>query len=353
MRTQLELWLRDRMPGATISELIVPSSNGMSSETVLFDVCVLGEEEASQLVARVAPDPAADPVFPHYDMGRQFATMRLVAEHTRVPVPRVQWLEEDPTPIGAPFFVMDRAKGLVPPDVLPYTFGNNWLFDAARQDQDRLQLRTIEVLAELHRMSAKGPARFLSTSAAGRSDLQQHVHEQRGYYEWVAGDGIRSPLIERGFSWLEDHWPEEEGPSALSWGDSRIGNIMFEDFKPVAVLDWEMASLGPREVDLGWLIYFHQFLHDMAQDFGLPGMPHAFLSDDVTSQYGALTGHSPRDVNFYITYAALRHAIVTFRMARRQATFGEADMPQDPDDAVMYQAHFRELLDGTYRSSAL
>ena len=37
----------------------------------------------------------------------------------------------------------------------------------------------------------------------------------------------------------------------LSWGDSRIGNVMYRDFAPVAVLDWEMAPLGPRELDLG------------------------------------------------------------------------------------------------------
>ncbi len=63
LRTQLEGWLRQRVPGATVSELIVPESNGMSSETVLFDLAVPGEVEPRALVARIAPDPAADPVF--------------------------------------------------------------------------------------------------------------------------------------------------------------------------------------------------------------------------------------------------------------------------------------------------
>ena len=52
------------------------------------------------------------------------------------------------------------------------------------------------------------------------------------------------PLIERTFAALDKTRPHE-GPTVLNWGDSRIGNMMFHDFAPVAVLDWEMAALGP------------------------------------------------------------------------------------------------------------
>jgi aminoglycoside phosphotransferase (APT) family kinase protein len=125
LRTELQSWLQNRLPRARISELTVPSSNGMSSETVLFDVDVPGEP-VRNLVARIAPDPAADPVFQRYDMELQFRTMEMVKQHTDVPVPVVHWLETDPTAIGAPFFVMERIEGIVPPDVMPYTFGDNW-----------------------------------------------------------------------------------------------------------------------------------------------------------------------------------------------------------------------------------
>ena len=113
LRTQLEAWLQERLPGAKISELTVPSSNGMSSETVLFDVDVPGEVSRN-LVARIAPDQAADPVFQHYDMELQFRTMEMVNEHTDVPVPVVHWLETDPSAIGVPFFVMERIEGNCP-----------------------------------------------------------------------------------------------------------------------------------------------------------------------------------------------------------------------------------------------
>ena len=55
-------------------------------------------------------------------MVRQYRTMRTVAEFSDLPVPKVQWLEEAPGPLGAPFFVIECVAGRVPPDVMPYTY---------------------------------------------------------------------------------------------------------------------------------------------------------------------------------------------------------------------------------------
>jgi aminoglycoside phosphotransferase (APT) family kinase protein len=271
-----------------------------------------------------------------------------VADHTDVPVPKVLWLETDPASIGAPFFVMERIDGVVPPDVMPYTYGDNWFFDATPEDRARLERRAVEVLAALHAVPPDGPARFLAAPDDATSHLRRHVREQRDYYEWVIRDGYRSPLIERGFEWLEEHWPAEEGEPVFSWGDSRIGNMLFEDFTPVAVLDWEMASIGPREIDLGWMIYIHRFFQDLVEDLGMPGLPDVLRRERVAATYEQLTGHRPRDLDFYTTYAALRHGIVMFRITRRSVTFGEAEMPEDPDHAILHHAHLRDLLDGSY-----
>ena len=62
-------------------------------------------------------------------------------------MPRVLWLETGSDAIGVPFFVMERVDGIVPPDVLPYTFGDNWFYDASPEDQERLQRASVEVLA--------------------------------------------------------------------------------------------------------------------------------------------------------------------------------------------------------------
>ncbi len=327
LRKQLEAWIQERVPGAIVSELIVPESNGMSSETVLFDLAVPGEDQPRALVARIAPDPAADPVFMTYDMERQFLTMQMVAEHTGVPV-----------------FVMERVNGIVPPDVLPYTFGDNWFFEADLADQQRLERQAVETLAALHRLTADGPAAFLAGPDDGRSHLRRHVDEQRAYYDWVAADGVRSPLIERGFEWLEEHWPS----NVFSWGDARVGNMMFEDFTPVAVLDWEMAAVGPREIDLGWMIYIHRFFQDLVEDLGMPGMPHILRRDTVAAIYEEATGYTPKDLDFYTAYAALRHGIVMFRITRRSIRFGEATMPDDPDHAILHHAHLARMIEGVY-----
>jgi aminoglycoside phosphotransferase (APT) family kinase protein len=348
LRAQLEAWLDERVPGAVVSDLIVPESNGMSSETVLFDLTVPGSDAPRELVARIAPDPAADPVFMDYDMERQFKTMEMVAEHTKVPVPKVLWLEPGTDAIGVPFFVMERVTGVVPPDVLPYTFGDNWFFNADLTDQQRLERQSVEVLAALHELTADGPAGFLAGPDDGESHLRHHVREQRDYYDWVAQDGFRSPLIERGFAWLEEHWPENADDSVFSWGDARVGNMMFRDFTPVAVLDWEMASVGPREIDIGWMIYIHRFFQDLVEDLGMPGMPDILRRETVAGIYESASGYKPKDLDFYTAYAALRHGIVMFRITRRSIRFGEAVMPEDPDHAILHHAHLRRMLDGVY-----
>jgi aminoglycoside phosphotransferase (APT) family kinase protein len=328
----------------------------MSSETLLFDASwrepkssgPAGTSVSQQCAARLAPDPAAAPVFPVYDLARQFNVIRLVERRSSVPVPRTLWLEPDPEAIGTPFFVMERVEGIVPPDVMPYPFGS-WLSEASREDQARLQDSAVRVLADLHGADVfPEDVAFLELDRPGDTALRRHVADTLAYYEWVVSDGARSPLIERTFDWLDDHWPSEEGEPVISWGDSRIGNMIFRDFEPVAVLDWEMVAVGPREIDLAWMIFLHRFLDDIALQAGLPGLPHFMRMDDAVATYEARSGYTPRDLDFYTLYAALRHAIVMSRVARRQILFGEITMPEDPDDMIMHRATLEQMLAGTY-----
>lgn len=354
-RVRLAEWLGQHLPDPEVSELSGPAATGMSSETLLFDVAWTegGERRTASWVARVAPDLAAVPVFPTYAMDHQFQLIQEVEARTSVPVPHPRWYEADETYLGAPFFVMDRVEGQVPPDLMPYTFGDNWLYDASPAEQRRLQETATQTLAALHGFDAASAAPFLaeaSASHAGDTALRRHVASQWAYYEWVVAGNERSPLIERGFRWLDEHWPAHEGPTALSWGDSRIGNMMFRDFQPVAVLDFEMASLGPAEIDLAWFIFLHRFFQDLTEQAGMPGMPGFLHRDDVTATYEKHGGREPRDLDFYLLYAALRHAIVMTRVTRRSIHFGEAEMPADPDDLIIHRPTLEEMLAGTYWS---
>ncbi len=158
----------------------------------------------------------------------------------------------------------------------------------------------------------------------------------------------RSPLLDECFAWLRANLPTDVGPDCLHWGDARIGNMMFGDFEPVAVLDWEMAAVGPPEIDLAWFIFLHRFFEDLAAKYGLPGMPHFLRREDVASSYESLTGAPPRDLDFYLFYAAVRHGIVMSRTQRRAIHFGEATMPDDVDDLILHRATLEAMLAGNY-----
>ena len=351
LRERLERWLQLRFGGAEVSPLSGPATNGMSSETLLFEASWRegGARQRASLVGRVAPDPAAVPVFPSYDMERQFRVMRALGTLDALPLPRVLWCETDAAVLGAPFFVMERVEGEVPPDIPPYTFGQSWLSKGSPEQLARLQAGSVALLAALFRIERPSERfAFLDSARPGATPLRRFVAELRWFYDWVAADGLRSPLLERCFAWLDTHWPGHEGPTLLSWGDARIGNVLYRDFTPVAALDWEMAALGPPELDLGWMITLHRFFEDLTRAAGLPGLPDLLRRDDVAASYEKQTGYAPRDLDFYTLLAALRHGIVMFRIARRMAHFGEATLPADVDDMIAHRGMLERMLAGEY-----
>ena len=112
--------------------------------------------------------------------------------------------------------------------------------------------------------------------------------DQWDYYEWVVGRPARSPVIERGFAWLEDRTgPTTRATPCSAGATRRIGNMLYRDFTPVAVLDWEMAGLAPREIDLAWMVFLHRFFEDLATQLELPGMPDFLRLDDVAADLRA------------------------------------------------------------------
>jgi aminoglycoside phosphotransferase (APT) family kinase protein len=239
---------------------------------------------------------------------------------------------------------MERVDGVVPTDLPPYAI-SGWVAEGTPGQRQRLQDESVQVLTELHAIpNAVERFAFLQPHRTQASSLRQHVLDTRGYYEWVASDGIRSPLLERAFTWLEDNWPASEGPAVLSWGDSRIGNMMFRHFSPIAVLDWEMAAVAPPEVDLAWMAFMHFFFESMLGKHGVIGLPEMMRPADLASTYAKLSGYEPRDMPFYLTYSAIRYAIVMFRISRRQLLFGEMEMPDEPDDMLGVRDELEALL---------
>ncbi|MFW0796211.1 phosphotransferase family protein [Gordonia sp. CPCC 205515] len=342
LRARLAEWLPTVAPSPTITRLEIPSANGMSSETIVMDA--EWEGTTHPLVVRVAPTADSDPVFPTYDLDRQFRIIDHVARSTGVALPRLYWSEPDDGPLGAPFFVMGRVDGDVPPDVMPYTFGS-WVSEATEEQRTRLVESTVQTIAAIH--GAPVPKELLDLPGPGETPLRAHVRRLREFYTWASAGRRGSPLIERGFDWVADNFPEEGDP-VLTWGDARVGNVIYTDFRPAAVLDWEMAAYGPRELDVAWLIFLHRFFQDLAELMEMPGLPDMLRREDVVALYARASGHELTDLDFYLTYASLIHAVVMYRIQSRAIHFGQAEEPEDTDDMIMHRSTVEAMMAGTY-----
>jgi aminoglycoside phosphotransferase (APT) family kinase protein len=350
LRADLTVWLAERLPKGSHPEIVrldSPPNTGMSSETLLFDVALDVEDERAvrHRVARLEPQAGDHPVFNDYDLELQYRCLRLVAEHTDVPVPRTEWYEPDPARLGSPFFVMDRVEGEAPSDNPPYVFGG-WLFDAEAVDRRRLQDGLVSVLARLHALDLDSvDAGFVDRPQFGATPLDQHLNAQRDYYEW-ARTGRAFRVIDRAFAWLEANRPRQ-GPTVLNWGDARIGNVLWRDFEPVAVLDWEMAALGAPEADLAWSVHIHDFFDAVAEKMEMPPMAGFFDRDDVIATYEAESGRDVEDdvYDYYEVFAGIRYAIVSIRAGEASVRSGMRPAPDSDDDLIMNGELLDAMLD--------
>ena len=350
----LSAWLSTVMPDGITPDITVESgidSNGMSSETIMLTGrwTENGTPVEEKWVARVAPTANDVPVFSAYRLDDQFNVMRLASELTDVPVPKVRWLETTGEVLGAPFFLMDRVDGLVPPDVMPYTFGDNWFADATPEQQRTLQDSSVEVLAKLHAIpnAAKTFDFLAEADPPGDTALRRHFGWLKDWYEYAA-DGLgRSPLVERALEWLDANFPDDvaASESVLVWGDSRIGNVLYDDFRPSAVLDWEMATVGPREFDVSWIIFAHMVFEELSKMAGLPGLPHVLREEDVRATYKDLTGVEVGDLRWFYIYSGVVWCCVFMRTGARRVHFGEMEAPEDLETMFYHGSLLKRLLD--------
>jgi aminoglycoside phosphotransferase (APT) family kinase protein len=346
-------WLSTVIPRGTTPQVTVESgvdSNGMSSETIIltgrWDAD--GEAHEEKWVARVAPAEADVPVFSSYRMDHQFDVIRLVGELTDVPVPRVRWLEPTGDVLGTQFFLMDYVSGVVPPDVMPYTFGDNWFADSPAQSRRELQDNTVDVLAKLHAIpDVEETFGFLAVGDEPNA-LRRNLDWLKAWYQFAVPDIGRSPLVEQALDWLDANWPEDVAATVpvLVWGDSRVGNVLYENYKPVAVLDWEMATLGPREMDVAWMVFAHMVFQELAGLAGMPGLPDFMREDDVKASYAAKTGAELGDLNWFYIYSGVIWCCVFMRTSARRVRFGEIEKPDDVETLFYHGALLRRLIGG-------
>jgi len=344
-------WLSTVLPGGAVPEITVESgvdSNGMSSETIIltgrWDED--GQRREQKFVARVAPTQQDVPVFSSYRMDHQFDVIRIVGEKTDVPVPPVRWLEATGSVLGTQFFLMNYVDGRVPPDVMPYTFGGNWFADAPEESQRELQDNTVAVIAELHAIPEPEKTFAFLDDGSDPNALRRNFNWLKAWYQFAVPDIGRSALVERSLEWLEANWPEDVAATdpVLVWGDSRIGNVLYDGFKPTAVLDWEMATLGPREMDVAWIIFAHMVFQELAGLAGLPGLPHVMREEDVRAVYTERSGVELGDLQWFYVYSGVIWCCVFMRTTARRVRFGEMETPDDIESLFYHGSVLKRLI---------
>jgi aminoglycoside phosphotransferase (APT) family kinase protein len=308
-RQRLAAWLGRKLPQGSdrleISELKIPQGAGHSNATLLFDARwnERGEQRSGGFVARVRPSGRG--VFPEYDMQLQFRCMQILGARSSIPVPKMLWFEDDVSVLGQPFYLMEKLDGIVPPDNPPYAIAG-WVAEATAEQQEALWRRSIELLARIHGLDwrALGFA-FLDRPEYGPTGFAQQLAYYREYLAW-ASNGTPAPELVDALAWLEANRPSGD-EVVLNWGDARISNMMYRDFAPVAVLDWEMACLGPAEADLAWFLFMNDFLTTAIGLPGIAGFPDAAATAD---EYARHAGKPIRDLRYFSVWAAFRFAVI-------------------------------------------
>jgi aminoglycoside phosphotransferase (APT) family kinase protein len=325
-RKQLLEWLSGRLPGASdlrIENLRGPEATGFSSDTLMFDLHYQEDRQEQQrgLVARIKP--TFYQVFPEYDLHRQFRVMQTLAP-TAVPVPRVFWEEDDESVLGAPFFVMELVKGRVPTDNPPYHLGG-WVAEASDQEREALWWDGLRTLAEIHRLDYRELGLdFLQRPGGAATPLETELAYYEKYLEWAAR-GRAQPTTEAALQWIRANRPVDE-PTGIAWGDARIGNMIFEDGRVSAVLDWEMVTLGSPMMDLGWWVFLDRHHSEGLESPRLAGFPSYEAS---LARYEEWSDVPVKHLEFYQVFAGFRFAVIMIRLAQQQMEYG--GLPADTD----------------------
>ena len=283
----------------------------MANETILVDI---GPSHRG-VVVRLPPLEAT---FPDYELAPQALVQNAVAA-SGVPAPAPSVMVTDPRWIGSDFLVMPRIAGDVPGGA-PYF--DPYVRDAGPAIQRLMHDQLIDVVAAVHHVDWK--ARGLGAVLPG-SSLSDALERWTAYVAW-ASQGDPLPALVQSLEWCSRHVPAERAP-VLLWGDVRLGNLVFDaDRRVTAVLDWDLASIGPREMDLGWHVGL-EFMMETLFGGRLPGLPGPA---EVLARYAGASGYEPQDLAWHEVFALVRalaindrHQRITGEPRRRQNPMGD------------------------------
>ncbi|WP_340315462.1 phosphotransferase family protein [Rhizorhabdus argentea] len=247
-RDTLQSYLRQRFPDEPSLEVtnFTRLFGGFSKLTVMFstNVTLLGGNE---FVIRA--EQASIIAHPGGSSENEYAVMRYAYEQG-VRIPEPLWVELDSAKLGARFVVSRRAKGAV--------FGTT-VGASAQLDEAVLQDLARE-LVKIHTIAIDRNNPLVRTSHladwAALPTLRDTVLYKLEYWKEILESSPHSPspMIARCFNWLAANVPECDDDLSLIHGDYGLHNILIDDSRVTAVLDWEVTHLGDRAQDVIWLI---------------------------------------------------------------------------------------------------
>lgn len=312
---KLAAWLEGRLPDFRGPLTVEMFKGGQSNPTYKLVT------PARSYVMRAKPGPVAKLLPSAHAVEREFAVMSGL-HGTDVPVPRMYCLCEDESVIGRAFYVMEFMEGRV-------------LWDQALPGMTPAQRGAIydemnRVIAALHTV------KFAERGLAGYGKPGNYFERQIGrwskqYKASADGAGPMSqpiPEMERLVDWLPAHIPpaaRDEGKVSIVHGDYRLDNVMFHPTEPriVAVLDWELSTLGHPLADFS---YHCMAWHIQHPGRGIGGLDHAALGipseEAYMRRYCERTGLATvadlkADWNFYMAYNLFRIAAILQGIAKR------------------------------------
>ena len=293
---RLTEYLGEHLPDLGRELEIEQFPNGFSNLTYLLRY---GDR---QLVLRRPPFGAE--IKSAHDMGREFRVLSgLVKVYDKVPRPLL--FCKDAQVLGAPFYIMERVTGVV---LRP---GAAALAHLPAAKMRKLAPALIDNLAEIH---------SLDVDAAGLSELGRptgYVSRQiEGWarrYERARTDDIVE--METLAAWLHEQRPPEQG-AAIIHNDYKYDNVILaaDDLtRIIAVLDWEMCTLGDPWMDLGTTLGYWVEADDppaMTAMFGLTTLPGNLTREEVVTRYGAARNAEAVDPLYYYIYGIFKIAVI-------------------------------------------
>jgi aminoglycoside phosphotransferase (APT) family kinase protein len=237
-------------------------------------------------------------------MHREYNVMKALSDsRSVVPVPTPFELCEDDSYIGAPFYLMDHVDGVVVRGAPPSAFDTP---DARQRMGEELVDRLADIsLVDWQGIGLGGMAR------KPEQFLVRNLNRMQQLYDAVRHREV--PEIDEVGEWLKANTPQQRDVT-LTHGDYKLDNVMYAPAEPmiVAVVDWEISTIGDPMVDLGWMLYFSpESAGENLSGAGVGAIGGGYPSRaDLAKRYAERTGRPIEDLRFYCAMAGWKIAII-------------------------------------------